>query len=231
MQLIAVFFTAALLASAADRGLPPRAQVSDYPAHQTTATAILAAAIVPSRQIQGMFTADIARHYVVLEVAIYPQQAQLVKVDLLKFVLKVGDTAVYVGKPADVANPWTESNKIPGPPKPVSVTTTTGVVFEKGTDPDGQRRGRVGTYEDVAVTTGPQAAPPLSPAPPPPSQDPYIVEQRIAQVLLPEGDATTAIAGYLFFPLHKMKLHKGTIVELQWSPPQEAAATVRLEQK
>jgi hypothetical protein len=227
MQLIAVLFTAALLASSADGGLPPRARVSDYPAHQTTSTATLAAAIVPARQIQGMFTADIARHYVVLEVAIYPQQAQLVNVDLLKFALKVGDTAVYVGKPADVANPWTESNKIPGPRKPVSVTTTTGVVFEKGTDPDGQRRSRVGTYQDVAVTTGPQAAPP----PPPPSQDPYVVEQRIANVLLPEGDTTTAIAGYLFFPLHKMKLHKGTVVELQWSPPQESAATVRLEQK
>jgi len=50
------------------------------------------------------------------------------------------------------------------------------------------------------------------------------------KVILPEGETTTAVAGYLFFPLHKAKLHKGTIVELQWSPPQESA-TVRLEQK
>jgi hypothetical protein len=84
----------------------------------------------------------------------------------------------------------------------------------------------VGTYEDVAVITGPQPPPP----PPPPSQDPDIIRRRIEDTQLPEGDTTTAIAGYLFFPLHKMKVHKGSIVELQWSLPQEPA-TVRLEQK
>jgi hypothetical protein len=120
MQLITVLFTTALLASAADRGLPPRARVSDYPAHQTTSIATLAAAIVPAHQVQGTFTADIARHYLVLEVAIYPQQGQRVNVDLLKFALKVGDAAVYPGKPGDVAIPWT-GNKIPGPNKPVTV--------------------------------------------------------------------------------------------------------------
>jgi len=226
MQLIAVLFTAALVANAGDRGLVPRAPISDYPARHSTSTATLAADIVPAREIQRLFTSDIARHYIVLEVAIYPNAPNRADIDWSNFSAKIGATTVSPVKPADVVLPWSEKNKLPGRSSPVTVITSTEVVLERYPDVNGKPRTRVSTIEDVGVTNDPAAAPP----PPQPRQDPEVVERRIDEYILPKGTTAGPIAGYLFFPLRNIKLRKGTVVELHWSQPHESA-TVRLEQK
>ena len=76
MRAIPLFIAMGLLTNAGAQGVSPRANLSDYQAHQSTKGAILAAAIVPTRQIEKMFSAEIARHYIVLEVAAYPQNGQ-----------------------------------------------------------------------------------------------------------------------------------------------------------
>jgi hypothetical protein len=226
VRLIPLILTVSLLARAGDKGVPPRALPSDYQAHQSTRNATLAAAIVPARQIEKMFSADISRQYIVLEVAIYPRNGLTFDLDWFDFGLKIGDTVAHVEKPRDVATPWPEKNRVPD--KPVTVITEAGVVYSRSSDPVYGRRSGWGTYEGAGVTNDPRAANP----PPPPRQgpDPQIVEQRVRETMLPEGQARTAVAGYLFFPQYKPKRHKSVAIELQWSRD-DASANLRLPEK
>jgi hypothetical protein len=220
MRLIPVLFAASLLAD--DVGIPPRPKPSDYPAHQDTKSATLAAIRVPARQIEKMFSPEIARQYVVIEVAVYPESS--FEVDWFDFALKIGDTVTHVEKPRDVATPWPEKSS--NPDKAVSVITETGVVYSRTSDPVNGRRSGWGTYEGVGVTNDPRAATPS----PPPRQgpDPQIVEQRVREKSLPQGRTRNAVAGYLFFPQYTK--HKGSGMELQWSKD-DASAVLRLPEK
>jgi hypothetical protein len=224
MRLISLLFTVTLLVHAGDRGVPPRASPTDYQANAGIKDATLAAAIVPSRQIEKMFSADIARQYIVLEVAVYPQNSGTFDLDWFDFGLKIGDTVAYVERPRDVATPWAEKNRVPE--KPVTVVNEAGVVYSRTNDPVNGHRSGLGTYEGVAVTNDPRAAAP----PPGQGPDPQMVEQHVSATMLPEGPAQTPVAGYLFFPRYKLKRKSGVEMDLQWSR-NGAAAIIRLRDK
>jgi hypothetical protein len=55
---------------AADTGVPPRATRTDYPVHDRAAAAVIAAVVIPANQVTQMFSPDIAKQYIVVEVAI-----------------------------------------------------------------------------------------------------------------------------------------------------------------
>jgi hypothetical protein len=226
MRLIPVVLTSVLLASAGDLGVPPRAGAADYPVHQDTKAATLAAARVPVRQVEKMFSPEIARQYVVLEVAVYPKDGHSFDVDWFDFGLKTGETVAHVEKPRDVATPWPEKSSQPD--KPVTVATETGVIYSRTNDPVNGRQSGWGTYTGVAVTNDPRAATP----PPVPKQgpDPQMVEQRIREKSLPQGGTRSAVAGYLFFPQYNVKHRKGESSELQWSKDDDSAV-LRLPEK
>lgn len=226
MRLIPAVLLAILPACASDIGVPPRAAAADYPVHQTTKTATLAAARVPTKQVEKMFSVDIARQYVVLEVAIYPQDGHSFDVDWFDFGLKIGDTVAHVEKPRDVATPWPEKNSVGD--KPVTVSTDTGVIYSRTNDPVNGRQSGWGTYTGVSVTNDPRAA---NPAPQQPrGPDPQIVEQRVREKSLRQGQTRAAIAGYLFFPQYNVKHRKGESMELHWSKDDDSAV-LRLPEK
>jgi hypothetical protein len=212
MRAIIVGFLCSLLAAAGDTGVPPRAHASDYPVHQSAKTAELAATILPVGQIERVFSAEIARQYVVVEVAVYPHDGQTFDIDWFDFALKSGATVSHVEKPRDVATPWPEKSGIPD--KPVSLISETGVVYSRSSDPVNGRRSGWGTYEGVGVTNDPRAAAP--PPAPKQGQDPQVVEQRVRERSLPQGQTRIPVAGYLFFPQYGKK-HKNETTELQWS--------------
>jgi len=211
MRLILLAFALSLPALAQDPGVVPRPQPSDYPTHQSTRTATLAAALVPTRQIERMFSSDIAKHYIVLEVAVYPQNGQSIDVAWLDFGLRLGDSVTYAEKPRDVATPWPGKN--PSINRPVTVITETGVTYGRSSDPVNGKRSGWGVYEGVGVTNDPRAASP--PSPPRQDSDPRMVEDRIRENILPEGRTTNPVAGYLFFPQSKAKRPKDLV--LKWS--------------
>jgi hypothetical protein len=218
MRLIPVAITVSVLVMASDEGVSPRASASDYDARQSTTDATLAAAIVPARQIEKLFSAEIARQYIVLEVAVYPQSGQTFDVDWFDFALKIGDTVAHVEKPRDVATAWPEKNRVSD--KPVTVITEAGVAYGRTSDPLNGHRTGWSTYEGVGVTNDPRAAT----SPPTPRQDdPQTIEERVRERMLPEGRARRAIAGYLFFPQFKRKRHKADVTELQWSKNRASA--------
>lgn len=203
-------------------GIAPRPSPADYPAHEFIPNGVLAAAIVPPRQVERMFSADVARHYAVVETAIYPQDGRSVDVDRIDFSLKIGNTLSRSEAPRDVATPWPEKNRLPD--SPVTVTGETGVIYTRSSDPVNGRRSGWGTYQSVGVGNYPRNTPPPASAP-----GPSPLEQRVREKSLPAGTARSAVAGYLFFPSDS-KIKKTDAIQLIYSNP-NASAVLDLPRK
>jgi hypothetical protein len=199
-SLAAIFL--ATLAVADDTPVPPRSAPSDYPAHDSLKTASIAAAIVPPEQVRKTFSAETAKTYVVVEVAVYPEPGSSLDVDIIDFALKTGDQVVRASEPHDIGTAWPSArNPSIGNPGP-NVTTQTGVIVDRETDPvTGRPRTSVGTYESVAVSNYPRPDPP----PPPPPKNSGDVEAKIRRMALPQGPAKAPVAGYLYFRCHARK--------------------------
>jgi len=207
-------FLFAGLAAADDSGIPPRPKPSDYPVHETAKNAVLAAAIVPPEQVRKMLTPDISKGYVVVEVAIYPEDGHSFDVDLLDFSLKVGNQIIHADKPRDVAMPWPEKTGPLSSDRGPTVTTETGVMVARGTNPvTGRPQTSTGTWEGVGVSNDPRDRP----APPPSNKpDRSAAEARVRDRALPLGETKRAVAGYLYFPQYGKK-HKGDSMALNFS--------------
>ena len=94
------------------------------------------------------------------------------------------------------------------------MTTETGVIVQSGTDPvTGRKTTSTGTYEGVGVSNYP------TPSAPPPSRsstaDADRMEAQLEKWALPEGKTSSAVAGYLYFPV-SAKRSKGAL-ELQYT--------------
>jgi hypothetical protein len=180
-------------AQAADTGLTPRRSPGDYPVHQDAVHASIAATRLNSDRAAKIFTPEIARNYVIVEVAVYPKDGATVDVQWFDFALRFGgQQETRPDTPQETAVPWREKTGIKDK---VQVTTETGVVISSQKDPvTGRRTTGVGTYEGVGVGVG---QPP--PDPPAPGPDPRLIEDRLRARALPEGKTSQAVAGYLYF--------------------------------
>jgi len=190
------------LASAGDTGLSPKPKPTDYPVHDNAKTAILAAAIVPPDHVKDLFSSAMGKNYVVVEVAIYPEDNRTFNVDLIDFELNTGDQFVRASEPADLGTIWSSAKGPSIGGRGPNVTTDTGVIVARETDPiTGRPRTSVGTYEGVAVSNYPR---PDSP-PPPPSPKQSDIDAKILRMALRVGPTKDPIAGYLFFRHQRRK--------------------------
>ena len=159
-------------AVASDNGVPPRRSASDYPVQQNVKTpaglAAVGAAIVPADQVRKMFSSDISRDYIVVEVAMYPADGKSFEADRYDFGLKItdgskGDRVAHADSPSDVAlPPYEKRPDLGGPESKVNVTQEAGVAVARSNDPYYGKRTSVGTYEGTTVSNGP--APRAQPA-------------------------------------------------------------------
>lgn len=165
--------------------------------------------MLPPNQVSKMFSRDIARDYIVVEVAIYPESRVPFDVAASDFALRVGQKVGRADQPSEVF-PWQEKRDAAGR-LPVEVTAETGAVYGRSNDPlYGPGQGP-GTYSRV----GGLAPPPNDiPSPPDPRTDPRVLYDKIQRFALPEGMTKTAIAGYLYFPQHS-KRKKSDEIELK----------------
>jgi hypothetical protein len=198
-----------IVAGAADTGVPPRGDSTDYPVHGPADTATIAADIVPPNQVSKMFSVDISKQYIVVEVAIYPGNGVAFDVESVDFALRVGQRVGRADRPIDVA-PWADRRDTQR--LPVDVTTETGVIYQRSSDPVYGHQQSVGTYTGVGVSEPGQNVPP----PPNPKTDPRVIYERVRRSWLAEGATKTVIAGYLYFPQYA-KRRKSDAIELKYA--------------
>ena len=203
----------AALAAADDSGVPPRGKAADYPAHQAVKTAELAAVVVSPDQVKRILSVEVAKAYIVVEVAVYPADGQKFDVDLLDYSLKVGDQIIHADKPDNVMIPWGNTSGPSIPNRGPNVTEDAGVIVARGTDPaTGRPRTGVGTWEEVDVSNYPRPSDQPSQRKP----DQTALYNRIADRALPQGETAKPVAGYLYFPQYGKK-RKNDPVALNYS--------------
>ncbi|HVO96834.1 MAG TPA: hypothetical protein VMT15_02155 [Bryobacteraceae bacterium] len=225
MRHILLFTACAGALVLAGDGTTPRNSAADYPAHQETKTAVIAAARVPPEQLNRTFPSDLAKKYAVIEVAIYPKDGPAMQVEARDFSLRVSDGIVHPETAQEVAEMWRPHDKPSSLPRNAHVTTEAGIATETHTDPaTGRRVTNVGTYQSASVSNDPRTAPP----PPTSGIDADRMEARLKTLALPEGKTASPVAGYLFFPL-PAKMKKGAL-EVQYAR-EDATATLTLPAK
>ena len=190
---------AGVLAADDHGGIAPRGSASDYPAHETGGGLTLAAAVVPPGQVSKTFAADLNKlGYIVVEVAVFPENGGEVNLRTRDFLLRAGsDPATLRPVTPETITARIQQKNAPAPPKlpgNVQVHTTSTIGYESG--PYGR-----GVYTATGVGVGVGEPPP--PPPPPPGsagRDPAALERELADKALPETQTTAAIGGYLYFP-------------------------------
>jgi len=199
----------ASLAAADDTRVAPRAKPTDYPAHDSVKAAVLAAAVVPPDQVKKIFSADTAKQYVVVEVAVYPEDGHSLNVDLFDFELNTGDQVVRASEPRDIGTAWPSAKNPSIGSRGPNVTAESGVIVDRETDPNtGRPRTSVGTYQGVAVSNYPRPDPPPQQSTNPRQSD---TEDKMRRLALPEGAAKAPVAGYLYFRHQKHKQDSFTL--------------------
>jgi hypothetical protein len=193
-------------AAAADTGTTTRPGPSDYDAHAKVAGAEIAASRMSAAEVTKLFSAAVARNFVVIEVAVFPEAGRTFDVQILDFDLKPGSgDRLYALTPEEVAwhgkkQPNTSSAPRGLDPN-IRVIGEAGIAVGSRTDPStGRQVHGVGTYESVGVTNMPQ---PTAPRSQPSGTDTYAIEGKLRGWELQEGPAVRPISGYLYFPASK----------------------------
>jgi len=183
-------------------GVPPRATPSDYPAFQRTQDFFIGATLLSNDQVKRVLPADVAKKYVVVEVAFYPRDGATVEVFAFDFSLRFGkEMETHPVTPEETSTGTVSHGRGPKIPEQVHIEKEVGVIVATGTDPVTGRRGTgVGTYEGIGVGIGGGG----SRRSPPPSSGGSAkadrIEQQLRDKVLPEGKTTAPVAGYLYFP-------------------------------
>lgn len=213
-----------LLADDAPKGVPARPSASDYAAKAAWRSGVIAASIVPPKQVEHLFAFDISRTYVVFEVACYANDANPLKISREAFVVKVnasGDSVRHA-EPDTVASAIQRQNQPPMPSihdRDVAIGADVG--YEHGVDPVTGRPvngvytgGRVGAGEGTA-DGGRASYPDPVTKPGGTYEDRKMLETQLAARSLPDGNVDHAVAGYLYFRKSDLK-SQGNNYELQY---------------
>ena len=202
----------ALAALARDpNGMRPRPSGADYPAHERTDGATVAAAVLSPEQVRNTFATDLNKGgYIVVEVALYPEPGRDIDVSFADFSLKIGSEMSMVrpvkgGDIASILHQKSDPHKVPPRATDVTLYPTATVGYESGSDRydpvTGQRR-QSGVYGGggVGVGIGGAGRPPGNPPPASTDRDRSTMGRELEDKSLPEGKTRQAVAGYLYFP-------------------------------
>ena len=204
--LVAGLIGATALASDAPKGTVPRAAPDKYSAHAEQNGAGIGATLLTSSQARKIFSTDVDRCCMVVEVALYPQKDGLIEVSLSDFALRVAgqdiatrpsSAEVVAGKLQRLAEP---------PPQGPDVGGSVGVGYENGgIDPvTGQRRSghTVTTGAGVGVGIG---GPPQPPRRGSTDADRRTLELELSEKGLPQGNTAAPVSGYIYFSVTQKK--------------------------
>ena len=195
-------------------GIRPRDSSGDYPAHETAGGITVAALVVPPDQVRKIFATDLNRAgYIVAEVAVYPENGQVVDLSSADFFLRIDSETVRPIGGSAIAAILAKHEHNPMRPDDVTVVTTTSVGHASINDPATGRRGSA-SYNDTSIGVGVGWSGTANRAAM--DRDRAVVGQELEEKSLPEVKATSPVAGYLFFPRPRSKAKNATL-ELTYS--------------
>jgi hypothetical protein len=181
------------------KGTVPRSMASKYSAHTEAGGALIGASLLKPQEVHKVFSTDLSRCCVVVEVALYPAKDKPIEVFSDDFVLRLEGTDTAV-KPSSATLLAAQLQKKNENTHDVAVNSTVYVGYESGTDPlTGQRVHGVETAAGVGVGVGgnPGAAPAST------DRDRDVMELELSEKGLPQDTASAPVAGYLYFSLPK----------------------------
>lgn len=198
-------------AGATSKRVAPRASTARYAAHAELEGLAVGATLLTPDEVRQAFATDLNRCCVVLEVALYPENAKTPEIAREDFTLRVLGTDIAV-KPSGAKLLALTLQLTSRDKRDLTPHGSVGVTYESsGYDPTtGQpRRHGVGTSADVSVGAGRSATQPDE-------MDRQFMESELTAKGLPEGRISAPVAGYLYFPLAK-KRKKKAVRQLEYT--------------
>ena len=200
------FVVLASLAVAGSKGTIPKPSAERYPTHAETDGTQLGAALLSSDEVRKTFVFDVSRNCLVVEVALYPPKDKEQEVSLDDFSLRVAGADAAV-RPTNARAVAAKLQQQAGSQRDVNVDSSVGVGYESGsyTDPvTGERVKAHGVYTEERVGVGTESG---VPHPGASDRDRAMAEAELADKGLPEGKASSPVAGYIYFPTVSKKKH------------------------
>jgi hypothetical protein len=198
----AVLLCMTSLLFAGPKGTVPRSSPSRYPAHGEQDGVAIGAKLLASDEARKIFSSDVNRCCVVVEVAVYPRKdkASDVSVDDFDLQIKNTETATKPSSPKVIA---ASLQKKARDQRDVMVSPSVGVGRSVGTyDPVYGPVGGGGVYTAAVVGVGVSGR---GKHPGSTDQDRVAMETELSEKGLPEGTAATPVAGYLYFSFPRGK--------------------------
>ena len=190
--------SASLLLCAADRGLPVRGSVADYPAHGEDKGVRVAADLMDPEQVKGTFATDLSQ-YAVIEVAVWPKKdGSQLDLSSIDFALRADGRMIRPAEPRSIAG--INQRKSQGRSRDIALYPNVGVTT-----------GTWGTGTMVGVGVGPGGN---APGPASTDRDRHVMEMELEDKALRDAVITQPVAGYLYFPIGKTR---ATSYQLEYS--------------
>ena len=183
------------LAVHAQHGLPARPTPDQYPAKASSPAVTVGAEVMDPGQVKNEFSTTLTPTYQVLEVAVYPAKGSTVDITLLDFGLRVDGRLIRPAAPGTIAA--MNQKKARSGSRDIVLWPAVGV-----------STGTWGTGANVGVGVG---VGPNRPGPGSTDRDRRIMETEMDDRALQDGPASSAVAGYLYFPVGETK---ATTIEL-----------------
>jgi hypothetical protein len=163
----------------------PRADAASYPVYGRQQQLSVGARLLSAKEVEQKFSTPLGKHYLVVEVGLFPAAAQSLPVRPENFTLRVGndDQAFFPATPNDIASALSGS----GARNP-RFFPTLGIGY------GGWGRG-VSTGVGVGVGSGPYPRGGMA------GGNRRVMENELQDKSLPEGSVTQPAAGYLYFPV------------------------------
>lgn len=191
------------------QGILPRPDSTEYPARVEHGGNAAGAALLTSKEVHNAFATDLKR-YLVLEVSVYPQKDKALKLSRDDFALRISDSFLRPLDPATIAD---QTQRTAGSDRNVGVYPSAGVgvstypTYDPGS---GRIRNTTGVYTNVGVGVGVggNSGNPVN------VRDLTVIQQELSEKGFPEGEFSTPVCGYLYFPTPDKK--KGNL-QLVWT--------------
>jgi hypothetical protein len=190
------------------RGIAPRNAATDYAAHAAPENLQIGASLLEKKDLQKIFVTNVDICCVVVEVAVYPQKDNSVKVSAADFSLRAAgsDLATRSSSAKDVAASLQlgskEAYRAHGPI--VTQTSDIGYGRPTGNDPNTPTDpNHSGIYQRQGVGVGVGLGKETSGSSASGAGNQQAMETELSQKELPELDSDKPIAGYLYFFIPK----------------------------